>query len=630
MDNLTIVIPYWNGVATIERLLESLPLDVRVLVVDDQSDVPYRSTRPNVAVIRPAAKGYFAGAVNAGCAACKTDVLILNQDSWLEGAASLDLIAKERARFAVIGEGVFGHPAWPSGYVQGTFMFMRRDALAKVGGFNQADYPLWGCTADWQARACRAGFAALPLKSIPGFHHKDRAKGTFGDSITEALRREPGKKNTFIRTPPLVSVIVPCHNYGKFLPDLINSLVGGPTSLGNMPGQTFASWELIVVDDASTDDTAARLHSLANPWQGIRAVYRKVKGGTAAANNTGIAASFGQYITILGADDMMEPSRLEKLIRTAEAHPHRMIYDDIQLFKAGKRFQAWNMPEYDFEKLLFKNHVHAGILFPRQAWKETGGYPESMNQGREDWAFNIALGAWGYCGVHVSYPGYLYRREGHNRSLTNAGRDWHNRFLDQLKAIFPALYQGERPMACCGGGRGPAKKSNGGGGSGLPGQSGFVRIEYIGQNAGDMPWYGIATGTRYTFGGVKRFGYVDPRDARSGSAKRPGFLEIIEGRKPVFREAPLPIPAKAAPMPSNVSAPAPAAAVEEAVEWKTAKPTDRRLEETDPIDWRLSSPDPIGAAPETVAESAPAEEAAPEMVPAPKRSRKKKADAAEQ
>jgi glycosyltransferase involved in cell wall biosynthesis len=563
VDNLTIVIPYWNGAAAIERLLESLPPDVHVLLVDDQSDAPYQSNRPNVAVIRPGKKGYFAGAVNAGAAACKTDVLVLNQDSWLEGAASLDLIAKERARFAVIGEGVFGHPAWPNGYVQGTFMFMRRDALVRVGGFNQADYPLWGCTCDWQARVCRSGFAALPLKSIPGFHHKDRARGAFGDSITEALRREPGKKSTFIRTPPLVSVIVPCHNYGKFLPDLINSLAGGPTSLGNMPGQTFASWELIVVDDASTDDTAARLHSLANPWQGIRAVYRKVRGGTAAANNTGIAASHGQYITILGADDMMEPSRLERLVRAAEAHPHRMIYDDIQLFKAGKRFQAWNMPEYDFEKLLFKNHVHAGILFPRQAWKETGGYPESMNQGREDWAFNVALGAWGYCGVHVGYPGYLYRREGHNRSLTNAGRDWHNRFLDQLKAIFPKLYAGERPMACCGGGRSPAKKSNGGG-SGLPGQSGFVRIEYIGQNAGDMPWYGIATGTRYTFGGVHRFGYVDPRDARSGSAKRPGFLELIEGRKPVFREAPLPIPAKAVPMPA--SAPAPAAAILEAAE----------------------------------------------------------------
>ncbi len=44
------------------------------------------------------------------------------------------------------------------------------------------------------------------------------------------------------------------------------------------------------------------------------------------------------------------------------------------------------MPEYDFEKLLIKNHVHAGILFPRQAWKETGGYPETMREGREDWA----------------------------------------------------------------------------------------------------------------------------------------------------------------------------------------------------------------------------------------------------
>ena len=571
MESLTVVVPFWNGHATIERLLESLPDALPVVVVDDQSDSPYRSKRENVTVIRPAAKGYFAGAVNAGLSACGGDALVVNQDAWLEGSAWLDLLAEEHEKHALIGHGVMAHPAWPKGYVQGTFMFLRRDAISKVGGLNARDYPLWGCTAEWQVRAARAGFRALPLPEIPGFHHQERKPGAFGDSITEALRREPGEKGRFIRTPPMISIIVPCFNYGKYLPDLVASLAGGPSSLGNMLGQTFAAWELVIVDDASTDKSAEMAAALADPWKGIRLVRRAKNGGTAAANNDGVRASFGRYITVLGADDMMEPYRLEALYQAAEAHPHSVVYDDVALFKAGERMQTWAMAEYDFEKLLQKNHMHAGILFPKKAWEETGGYPESMREGREDWAFNVALGVWGYCGVRVPKAGYLYRREKHNRTLRNSGPGWRDRFTGQMKALFPGLYKGERPMACCGGGRAPARKMNGKGAASLPGAAGMLRIEYAGLNDGDMPWYGPVTGTRYVFGGVHKTGYIDPRDARTGNSKKPGLLDIWEHGRAQFREAPLPVQAVAMPAAAPAIAPeaeleAPEAPVEVVVE----------------------------------------------------------------
>ncbi len=548
MDGLTVIIPFWNGHATIKRLLDSLPADLPVVVVDDQSDVPYQSRRANVRVVRPEKKGYFAGAVNAGLAACNGDALILNQDSWLEGTAWLELLADKRRKYAFTGHGVFGHPAWPTGYVQGTFMLMRRDAISKIGGLNARDYPLWGCTAEWQVRACRAGFQALPVPEIPGFHHQERERGAYGSSITEALRREPDEKGRFIRTPPMISVVVPCFNYGRYLPDLVASLAGGPSSLGAMPGQTFAAWELVIVDDASSDNSAEIANSLADPWKGIRVVRRPRNGGTPAANNSGIKAAYGRYITILGADDMMEPWRLESLYLAAEAHPHSVIYDDGTLFKAGQRLESWRMPEYDFEALLEKNIMHAGILFPKRAWKETGGYPETMKEGREDWAFNIALGAAGYCGVRVAKAGYLYRRERHNRTLRNGGPSWREHFVNQVRELYPGLYQGERPMACCGGGRSPARKSNGHGGAvSLPGASGMLRIEYTGLNSGDMPWYGPATGTRYVFGGVRKTGYIDPKDARTGNKSKPGLLEMYEHGKAQFRAAPLPAPVPTPP-----------------------------------------------------------------------------------
>ena len=84
MDNLTVIIPYRNGAATVERLLDSLPKDIPVIVADDQSTAPYQTHRPNVRAIRLDARGYFSGAVNRGISECQTDVLILNQDVWFD------------------------------------------------------------------------------------------------------------------------------------------------------------------------------------------------------------------------------------------------------------------------------------------------------------------------------------------------------------------------------------------------------------------------------------------------------------------------------------------------------------------------------------------------------------------
>jgi len=137
MDNLTIIVPFWNGHSTIKRLLESLPETLPVVIVDDHSDesldlAPLQIERENVRVIRPPEKGFFSGAVNFGVGMVQTDVLIVNQDASFTGTGWMDIIAKKREEYAIVGEGVFGHPAWPKGYVQGTFMFIRRDAWYKV------------------------------------------------------------------------------------------------------------------------------------------------------------------------------------------------------------------------------------------------------------------------------------------------------------------------------------------------------------------------------------------------------------------------------------------------------------------------------------------------------------------
>lgn len=542
VDNLTVVVPFWNGHATINALLASIPSDVPVIVVDDVSDVPYKLHKPysNVAVKRLDKKGYFSGAVNAGIEACKTDVLVLNQDATLTGRAWLDLLVEKRKTFATIGEGVFGHPAWPKGYIQGTFMFFRRDAIAAVGLLNQADYPLWGTTCEWQLRACRKGYKALPLQSIPGFVHARARTQRFGEAITNAIKLEPSKKDWFIRTPPAISVVIPCFNYGRYLEDAVNSLIGGNTSMGVMEPQTFGAFEIIIVDDKSTDESAVVAKALADPWKGIRFVQREKNGGTPAANNSGIKVAFGRYITILSADDMMKSDRLEMLYRTAEATPHSVIYDDLMCFAEGKEIEKLKMMEYDFDKLLDKNLMHAGIFFPRKAWQVVGGYPEDMLYGREDWCFNVGLGVAGYCGVHIAKARYLYRREKQNWSVRNQGPKWRALFRQQLESIYADIYKGARPDMCCGNNKKNAivlgvtkisepKKPAVAGGNGM------VLLQYLGGNWGSQSFYGPVTGSQYVVSKGDPIVPVDPRDVESSGRNKVGLIDQTVGGKPAFR-----------------------------------------------------------------------------------------------
>lgn len=563
MDKVTVCIPFWNGHVHIRRLLDSLPGFLDVVIVDDQSDVPLQLDNKylkngRVRALRNPQRGYFSGAVNYGISQIPGgDVLVLNQDIWFEGEQWLEVLAAPR-EYGIIGDGVMNHPAWPKGYVQGTFMLLRREALNAIGKLNAHDFPLWGATAEWQARACRKGFSALPLARIPGFKHSRRSNQQYGEGIREAISREMEKRDLFIRTPPLVSVIIPSFNHGRFLKDAINSLVGGPTQiLGNHPGQTFQAFEVIVVDDCSTDETAEVMAELADPWKGIRYIRQDKNGGTPAANNAGIRAAYGRYITIMCADDARQPEALEKMVRAQEAYPGRFIYDDV-LLTGNQGTKIWKMGEYDFEAILEKNSIHAGIMFPVKAWKEVGGYPEAMKFGREDWAMNIALGRAGWFGFHVNNPGYVYRRHEKNRTLDNTTPKWREAFKAQLTELFPDVFlKGYRPMGCCGnrGGGNQSAKHVGTKGVAFVGAEGMSLLEYMGANYGNQTYYGPVTGARYVFSASRRIRNVDKRDLHHQSNS--GLLDLIlPGGQPLFRVIqPKPAPA---PAPAPVPAPAPA------------------------------------------------------------------------
>lgn len=98
----------------------------------------------------------------------------------------------------------------------------------------------------------------------------------------------------------LVSIITPCYNGGRFLADTVESVLG----------QTYAQWEMIIVDDGSTDDTPRIAADYAARDGRVQRI-RQQNAGTARARNAAMKRARGRYIALLDADDLWEPDFLE-------------------------------------------------------------------------------------------------------------------------------------------------------------------------------------------------------------------------------------------------------------------------------------------------------------------------------
>jgi glycosyltransferase involved in cell wall biosynthesis len=114
-------------------------------------------------------------------------------------------------------------------------------------------------------------------------------------------------------SPPAVSVIIPVYNGARTLRAAIHSVLA----------QTFTDYEIIVVDDASTDASADMVRSYGNR---IRFIQRPANSGICeVARSQGLAAARGRYAALLDQDDLWEPQKLEQQVAFMEAHPRILL-----------------------------------------------------------------------------------------------------------------------------------------------------------------------------------------------------------------------------------------------------------------------------------------------------------------
>ena len=177
---------------------------------------------------------------------------------------------------------------------------------------------------------------------------------------------------------PRVSVIIPCYNHGSYLDEAVASVLD----------QTFTDYEILVVNDGSTDPVTCEL--LTDYCRPRTRVIHTSNQGVATARNRGISEAVGTYILPLDADDRIGSTYLEQAVAVLDARPKiSVVYCRAELF--GDISGAWVLPEYSLPHLLLDNQIFSAAVFRREAWRQAGGYSERMRHGWEDWDFWLRL-----------------------------------------------------------------------------------------------------------------------------------------------------------------------------------------------------------------------------------------------
>jgi glycosyltransferase involved in cell wall biosynthesis len=185
-----------------------------------------------------------------------------------------------------------------------------------------------------------------------------------------------------MKKQPLISVIIPCYNQAKYLGEAIESVLR----------QSYNNFEIIVVDDGSTDDT----QEVARSYEKVECVVQANR-GLAEARNAGMRASKGEYLVFLDADDRLMARAIEAGASALDARPDcAFAYGHVRLIGADGLLLS--VPEQaviendHYVELLRHNFIWTlgSVMYRRDKFMEAGGFNPSINASA-DYDMNIRL-----------------------------------------------------------------------------------------------------------------------------------------------------------------------------------------------------------------------------------------------
>lgn len=197
---------------------------------------------------------------------------------------------------------------------------------------------------------------------------------------------------------PLISIIIPSFNCAEYLPKAIDSVLN----------QTYQDFEIIIVDDGSTDNTKDILKSYIEKGK-IIYIYQENK-GLPASRNTGIKSAKGKYIAILDGDDELVPEALEECLSAIENNNAEWCISNLLRVEDNKsEVKVSKVPRDNyFVNILKDDFIRMAPFFKKDALFEIGFYDEILRI-REDWDLNIRLIKSGQEFVYINKPLYVYK-----------------------------------------------------------------------------------------------------------------------------------------------------------------------------------------------------------------------------
>ncbi|MBN1281447.1 MAG: glycosyltransferase family 2 protein [Alphaproteobacteria bacterium] len=173
---------------------------------------------------------------------------------------------------------------------------------------------------------------------------------------------------------PKVSIIMPAFNDGKYIDLAINSVLE----------QTFKDWELIIINDGSSDDTLNIAKKYAAKDSRITVLSQENQ-GTVFTKNRGIKMAVGEYILPLDADDRMTQKCVETLYNKIVGSKYGVVAPSSAKFGLKNEFDDRQKPS--FINMCLGNKIVNTSMFRKSDWEKYGGYDLDFKRGIEDYAF---------------------------------------------------------------------------------------------------------------------------------------------------------------------------------------------------------------------------------------------------
>ena len=235
-----------------------------------------------------------------------------------------------------------------------------------------------------------------------------------------------------IESTPLISVITTCHNADR---DLLQE------TAKCILAQSIPSWEWIIVDDFSTETNA--LDKFPHLDVRVRLVrssdsIKDSRGNLGRARNLGAAAARGDFLVFIDADDLMEPTSLEKWLFYLSSHPAAHFVNGYTRGFGAFDYE-WKRGFNPSSAFRTENQVAVTSMHRRSSFAVVGGFPEQAG-GLEDfelWFRYAAAGKWGGTIPEILF--WYRRRPSHADRWDEFGESGTARFLARMRSLYPAL-----------------------------------------------------------------------------------------------------------------------------------------------------------------------------------------------